>query len=106
MHDFIGSHLGKIIILAAILIVVLLTVGVTKVNKMVSVRQESAPGYFDDGKGLVSVGGYDQATTFRGFQSWRNGHPDRFKRVTSVAVSSYWSGAIITYNPDSTATAP
>lgn len=105
MRDFIGLHLGKVIILAAILIVFLLTARATKINKMVEVRQESDPGYFDDGKGLVSVGGYDQLTTFRSFQSWRNSHPDRFRRVINIAVSSYWSGAVIAYNPDTTVVA-
>lgn len=108
MLDFVRRHLGKIIGLATVVVVVLLTVGVTKVTKMVSVSvsQESAPGYFDDGKGLVSVGGYDQLTTFRSFQSWRNSHPDRFRHIISTSVSSYWTGAIVVYKPDSTTFAP
>ena len=102
MLDFIRRHLGKIVILAVVLVVMIFMFVLEKVGPMIEVRQESAPGYFDDGGGLVYINGHDQPSTFQRFQSWRNDHPDRFKRVVSIQVSSYWSGAIIAYSPDST----
>ncbi len=99
-------HLGKIFISVGILIMVLVLATTTKIEKTMEARQGPAYHYFDDGKGLVHVQGFDQSTTFKSFQSWRDDHPDRFKRIMSIAVSSYWTGAIITYNPDSIAVAP
>ncbi len=67
--------------------------------KKENIRQREL--YFDDGKGLVFV--YNQGNRsediYKALQAWRDKHPDRFKRISSALVSSYWENAIISYLP-------
>ncbi|MEK7078352.1 MAG: hypothetical protein AAB911_02180 [Patescibacteria group bacterium] len=96
------SRRVMVIVGVGVIVMVILVFGVSKIQVVATMNVEK---YMDDGKGLVYVGGHDQVSTFGNLQSWRNNHPDRFKRITSIAVSSYWLGAIVAYNPDTTAVA-